>query len=328
MALTQVDQGLLNSYAQYTGFKNRIINGAMGIWQRGTSWSSPSYLTYTADRWFVGGNGISSVAQSSDVPTGFKYSLTTTGTTNQALGQRIESVNCTDLVGQNVTISFWLKQTTGAGSTAANVQLYYPTATDNYTGIIQIGSSVYFDTTSSWARYSVTFTNLPSGAANGLEFFIVSSSASSTTFLVTGAQLEKGSTATSFDYRPYGTELALCQRYYEKSYDINVVAGTATYTGALQGGTGSNNAGSTTYAFECYFVPFQVQKRAAPTVTGYDPQAGTSGSWQRFYTGVSPAGASTVSFDTIGYKGFRAVVAANGNAANCVLGQYTASSEL
>ena len=37
------------------------------------------------------------------------------------------------------------------------------------------------------------------------------------TFYITGVQLEKGSTATSFDYRPYGTELVLCQRYYFKS---------------------------------------------------------------------------------------------------------------
>jgi hypothetical protein len=39
---------------------------------------------------------------------------------------------------------------------------------------------------------------------------------SGATFYITGVQLEKGSTATSFDYRPYGTELALCQRYYIK----------------------------------------------------------------------------------------------------------------
>ena len=36
------------------------------------------------------------------------------------------------------------------------------------------------------------------------------------TLYITGVQLEVGSTATSFDYRPYGTELALCQRYYYK----------------------------------------------------------------------------------------------------------------
>ena len=44
------------------------------------------------------------------------------------------------------------------------------------------------------------------------------------TFYITGVQLEKGSTATSFDYRPYGTELALCQRYYN-----NYNAATTTW---------------------------------------------------------------------------------------------------
>ena len=73
------------------------------------------------------------------------------------------------------------------------------------------------------------------------------------TFYITGVQLEKGSTATSFDYRPYGTELALCQRYYEITY----------YNG-------------NTTAFESYFLTstfaknnwfFAVTKRAKPTVT-------------------------------------------------------------
>jgi hypothetical protein len=40
------------------------------------------------------------------------------------------------------------------------------------------------------------------------------SATSGATFYITGVQLEKGTTATSFDYRPYGTELQLCQRYY------------------------------------------------------------------------------------------------------------------
>jgi hypothetical protein len=53
------------------------------------------------------------------------------------------------------------------------------------------------------------------------------------TFYITGVQLEKGSTATSFDYRPYGTELALCQRYYEAvaGYPIYVVNGQLSHVG-------------------------------------------------------------------------------------------------
>ena len=50
------------------------------------------------------------------------------------------------------------------------------------------------------------------GSATGATSVVGTSGA---TFYITGVQLEKGSTATSFDYRPYGTELALCQRYYQ-----------------------------------------------------------------------------------------------------------------
>ena len=48
------------------------------------------------------------------------------------------------------------------------------------------------------------------------------------TFYITGVQLEKGSTATSFDYRPYGTELALCQRYYQRQSGFLAIAGSST----------------------------------------------------------------------------------------------------
>jgi len=50
------------------------------------------------------------------------------------------------------------------------------------------------------------------------------------TFYITGVQLEKGSTATSFDYRPYGTELALCQRYFATIYGSSTVYIAAKYT--------------------------------------------------------------------------------------------------
>ena len=84
------------------------------------------------------------------------------------------------------------------------------------------------------------------------------------TFYITGVQLEKGSTATSFDYRPYGTELALCQRYFEKSVSIDTAILTntvATFYGNMQ----SSIANGIWYLT----IPFKVTKRAAPTVTTY-----------------------------------------------------------
>jgi hypothetical protein len=70
---------------------------------------------------------------------------------------------------------------------------------------------------------------------------------SGATFYITGVQLEKGSTATSFDYRPYGTELALCQRYYE-------------FGTAFSGPSGTTNGATLT-------MSYAVQKRATPTLT-------------------------------------------------------------
>jgi hypothetical protein len=74
------------------------------------------------------------------------------------------------------------------------------------------------------------------------------------TFYITGVQLEKGSTATSFDYRPYGTELSLCQRYYE------------VHGGVAYSFPGCDMYGVTSQAM-ALGVPFAVTKRAAPTVS-------------------------------------------------------------
>jgi hypothetical protein len=69
------------------------------------------------------------------------------------------------------------------------------------------------------------------------------------TFYVTGAQFEKGSTATSFDYRPHGTELALCQRYFEKMP------------------TGASGYASVRTTDWYGYIHWQTEKRANPTIT-------------------------------------------------------------
>jgi hypothetical protein len=84
--------------------------------------------------------------------------------------------------------------------------------------------------------------------------------ANAATRILTGVQLEKGSTATSFDYRPYGTELALCQRYYEISN------GTMLAAGAI----------NATVGYFAFSPTFQVAKRANPTLTKVDGAATTT----------------------------------------------------
>ena len=63
--------------------------------------------------------------------------------------------------------------------------------------------STYSGTANTWAGAFYT-------SATGATSVVGTNGA---TFYITGVQLEKGSTATSFDYRPYTTELQLCQRY-------------------------------------------------------------------------------------------------------------------
>ena len=79
------------------------------------------------------------------------------------------------------------------------------------------------------------------------------------TFYITGVQLEKGSTATSFDYRPYGTELALCQRYYYR-----IGGGTGSSATATRSTLGYGYSSSTTTV--AVLVPLPVTMRSSPTL--------------------------------------------------------------
>jgi hypothetical protein len=91
------------------------------------------------------------------------------------------------------------------------------------------------------------------------------------TWFITGLQIEKGSAATQFDYRPYGTELALCQRY------CYVIRGSDSYYGRyMMTGTAAGSS--------LWMPQFPVQMRAIPsfstlsitnaTVEGYNYNSG------------------------------------------------------
>jgi hypothetical protein len=90
---------------------------------------------------------------------------------------------------------------------------------------------------------------------------------SSATFQITGVQLEVGDTATPFEHRSFGDELARCQRYFEKSYAYQTLIGSSTGTGAVSCDSGISSTGSRYFIFSAN--NFKVTKRTTPTLTIY-----------------------------------------------------------
>jgi hypothetical protein len=240
-------------------------------------------------------------------------------TDRNLLIQYIEGLNCTDLAwgtlnAKPVTLSFQvyssLTGTFGGSITNAAGNRSYPfsytiSSANTWTSI---SITIAGDTTGTWLTtngvgialfFGLGVGSSYSGAAGSWAAagYYSSTSAVSVvgtnaaTFYITGVQLEAGTTATPFEYRSFGQELVLCQRYYETSYDIGTAAGTATWNGAVTvpPSTSSRQVGPS----------FKVYKRAVPTVTIYAGGNGTSGAIYR--TGSTAA--TTV--PDAGQSGFR-----------------------
>jgi hypothetical protein len=333
--LTFSDASTQNTAASGFGFKNRLINGAMVIDQRNAGASvTPASSGYTLDRWRAAMSLASkfSVQQSSIVPSGFTNSSLITSLSAYTVGtsenfrfeQFVEGFNASDLgwgtaSAQTVTLSFWVRSSligTFGGAFLNSVEnrsypfSYTISAANTWE---QKSIPVVGDTSGTWltnngigirVSFSLGAGATVSGTAGSWSgnFYTSATGATSVvgtagaTFYITGVQLEKGSTATSFDYRPYGTELALCQRYYEKSFDI----GTAPANGPNGTSFSSNNglfgACSLNGGYPSAFCTFQVSKRAVPTFLAYGNNLGywsyANGTWVSTTAGVVGVGTS------------------------------------
>lgn len=245
---------LLGQSVSVTAGKNKVINAAAQIWQRGTSFTTSG--AYTADR-FAEVNGVNSITytRSTDVPSslGFQYSISRAGTGSN-MAHRIESANATQLAGQTVTLSFYYKST--AGTDNFNTLLFYANSVDNFSANTQIGSTQTIATpATSWTRVSYTYTNISANAANGLSINFTRGLTATSTTLITGIQLELGPTATAFQTASanIGGELALCQRYYYLHASANGdQIGPAWYNQSTEG---------------LSQVKFPVTMRTAPTLS-------------------------------------------------------------
>ena len=271
--LTFSDGTSQNTGATGFGFKNRIINGAMMIDQRNAG-AAITATGYSVDRWQYAASVASkaSVAQSTTVPSGFINSISVTSSSAYTVGsgevfvlrQTVEGLNIADLgwgsaSAATVTLSFVVRSSlTGTfggallnGAENRSYPFSFTISSANTWETKQI--TIAGDTSGTWlttngAGIKVTFGlgvgSTLSGAAgswSGSTYYSATGATSvvgtsGATFYITGVQLEKGSTATSFDYRPYGTELALCQRYYETvkgfsgtRYSDNYITATGYY---------------------------------------------------------------------------------------------------
>jgi hypothetical protein len=243
-------------------FKNILINGGFDIWQRGTG---RTYLTggaYLADRW-CGANqfqnsGVSRVSlgyQNPDLNSQFAYRAGSStvaeasGGTRIRTMQKVESLNSYGFRGKQVTLSFWIRFSSATATASAGsfgnfeASIGYNTSnTDSATATTthDARSSLTIPNGSlptTWTKYSVTGT-VPTNCNNLSALFSFIGLGNTATndavwYELAEVQLEEGSVATSFEQRPIGTELSLCERYFQR------------YTGGVGCGlTGIANSGT------------------------------------------------------------------------------------
>ena len=321
------------------GFRNVIINGGFDVWQRGTTAAIPSSssTSYLADRW-SGYRGTTGSTQSRATAglDGFQYALRiqrdsgNTGTGVIFMNQSFETSVMAKLANKQVTLSFWARaganySSSGLSFTARVVAGTGTEANVIYTGVA--GSTEPVATTvtltTSWQRFTATGL-IPSGSNGGGVYFFYAptGTAGAADYVdITGVQLEQNYQPTPFEQRPYGVELALCQRYFEKSYNATEYAGTSSPLNSVT----YYITGLATATHDFYYrQPFIVTKRATPTVSVYS-NAGTVSKASDYNAGGADIAASV---PQAGFAGF--AINANGASASSINVQWhwTASAEL
>ena len=296
------DASVTNAKIAFDGgsfcFRNKVINGGMEIDQRKAgamhTITAAAPQVYSLDRWYGFASGASTTHQRiaiTNIPR-LSYALRITGAAgniNTWAAQRIESSTSSSLAGLSATLSFY-----AASNNLTQLQVAWGRpgsfTPDDWsltpTPPVSTGSQ-NFSITSTLTRYQATFI-VPQEARRG--FYIQFHSGSllaGQTIDIAGVQLEEGPTATPFEQRPIGTELALCQRYYqfensryhvfpagpysEASHDIRITpmrtspATTITILGSARLGT----YGSPLFSGAAEKLRFNADHDAATTSAGY-----------------------------------------------------------
>jgi hypothetical protein len=274
--------------------RNGVINSGFNVWQRGTSISNFGFFTlYTADRWaFLSVNSGRTISRqltndTTNLPN-IQYCARVqrdsgnTDTTYLQLSQSFETLNSIPFAGKTVTYSFYARKGANYSATSNILVGRFSTGTGTDQSVIAgytggIDTDTNFTITSTWQRFSVTLT-VPATAteiATTLRYTPTGTAGANDYFEVTGVQLEVGNQASPFVPAGGGSpqaELAMCQRYYQKSYAQATAPATNSQTSGIvfaQGVVALANATALGW------VKFPVIMRTSPTVAPYSYTSST-----------------------------------------------------
>jgi hypothetical protein len=243
------------------------------------------------------------------------------------------------------TISFWFKtsvmQTYSGSARIASASSCYafdftPTAINTWTKVVvnipantTQSMSGYLDTSEAYSLCITPFLNLNVGL-NGTANTWTSSNlhassnvggtwgnTSGATFYLTGVQIERGNVASDFEFRPYSTELQLCQRYFEKSFDDGTAPQNGTSTHYTRNGLW---CGYSDNSNDAAIIVFKVTKRTTPSMGSY---GNSSGYW--FANGGF--GPNAAAFSSVGTTG-SVIRQQSVGGLTVTNGHWTASAEL
>lgn len=301
--------------------KNLLINGDFRIWQRGTNFTAPGY---TSDRWTFNFGGVASgnVWRNTVSPGQFpgvyadalarvSYGAITNSAAHFVVfEQHIEG--CDTAAGQTVAVSFWVYNSGAAGRQIA-LEFRQGFGSGGSAVVDSIGSKKFaLPAGMSRVTHSVTIPSVAGkqrGANDSLAFTIWCSAGSQWNARsdslgaqvgdvhFTEVQVEVGGTATGFERRHPALELVLCQRYYEKSYNLGSEPGSSGYQGR-EAHSSSGVQGATNWAT----VRFSQRKRTAPAVVIYPaiPAGGSPGN-----VGQNDSTITTAAIENIGSGGIQ-----------------------
>lgn len=306
--------------------KNLVINGGFDIWQRGTFFNS--HVGFSADRFFSWHNAkierTDLVGSQFSSSYGLKITKDTVGISHPyALVTDVE--NFRQFINKSWTISFWTRSNKIADTGTIIMRV------ENNSGSLGDFNASFRSlpephATTEWVKKTTTLNVSDYDISEisqtaSLRLYLLSALNTGTNPLelndwieIAEVQLELGDGATKFEHRPVSQELALCQRYYQKSYNLDDAPGTITSNGAIVENSVRNNANDTVGA------KFKTRMRTVPTVTLYNDSTGTPGTANN----ISPVAAVPTNIGETGWSNTNLT----GATTDTVAFQYTADAEL